>query len=179
VQSGTQVPIDFHEGRPVFAPGSFEPYAFGHRHGARARFPLTIGSTQAHRGAAMRLPLPAAGIVLATCLAAAGACAQTNGEGTLGGQVLGTDGTAAIGARVTLQPSDGRRPHTTETNGEGHFWFPSLARGLYDVRAYHNGRWSDWHRNVWVERGKQSNVTLRLRPKKPVPANSPPASSNP
>jgi Carboxypeptidase regulatory-like domain len=120
----------------------------------------------------MRFTLPAAVCVLAACLGAAGAWAQTSGEGTLGGQVLGTDGKAAVGARVTLQPSDGRRAHTTETNDEGHFWFPSLPRGLYDVRAFHDGRWSDWRRNVWVERGKQSNVTLRLRPKKPVPANS-------
>jgi len=111
--------------------------------------------------------------------AAAGASAQSTGQGTIGGQVLGTDGKAVSGARVTLQPSDGRRAKITETNDDGRFWFPSLARGLYDVRAFHDGRWSDWRRNVWVERGKQSNVTLRLRPKKPAPANSPPGFSNP
>lgn len=125
----------------------------------------------------MRFALLAVVCALAACLAAAGAWAQASGEGTLGGQVLGTDGKAAVGARVTLQPSDGRRAETTETNDEGHFWFVSLPRGLYDVRAYHDGRWSDWRRNVWVERGKQSNVTLRLRPKKPAPANSLSASS--
>jgi hypothetical protein len=127
----------------------------------------------------MRSNLLAAGLVLMAFAAAAGAAQQPSGQGTIGGQVLGTDGKAVFGARVTLQPSDGRRATTTETNGEGHFWFPSLARGLYDVRAYSHGRWSDWRRNVWVERGKQSNVTLRLRPKKPVASNSPPAPSNP
>jgi len=127
----------------------------------------------------MRSSLRAAGFVLMALLTAAGATAQSTGEGTIGGQVLGTDGKAVMGARVTLQPSDGTHPQTTETNGEGHFWFPSLARGLYDVRAFAGGRWSDWRRNVWVERGKQSNVTLRLRPKKTTPAKNPPAASNP
>lgn len=94
------------------------------------------------------------------------AAAQTTGQGTMGGQVLGADGKAVSGARVTLEASDGRKPETTETNSQGRFWFPSLATGLYDVRAYYKGRLSDWRKNVWVERGKQSNVTLRLRPKK-------------
>ncbi len=85
----------------------------------------------------------------------------------MGGQVLGTDGKAVGGARVTLQASDARLPQTTETNGEGRFWFPSLATGLYDVRAYYKGHLSDWRKSVWVERGKQSNVTLRLGSKKP------------
>jgi hypothetical protein len=123
----------------------------------------------------MRSTVFVAGLALMAFAAAAGAAPQSTGQGTIGGQVLGLDGKAVAGARVTLQPSDGRRAQTTETNGEGHFWFPSLTRGLYDVRAFAGGRWSDWRRNVWVERGKQSNVTLRLRPKKPVPANNPPA----
>ncbi len=124
----------------------------------------------------MRSALRTAGFVVLTLLTAAGAAAQSTGEGTIGGQVVGMDGKAVASARLTLQPSDGKRPQTTETNTDGHFWFPSLPRGLYDVRAFHDGRWSDWRRNVWVERGKQSNVTLRLRPKKSTLAKSPPAS---
>lgn len=127
----------------------------------------------------MSSALRAAGFVLMGLLTAAGATAQSTGEGTLGGQVLGTDGKVVVGARVTLQPSDGRHPKTRKTDGEGHFWFPSLARGLYDVRAFADGQWSDWRRNVWVDRGKQSNVTLLLRPKRTTPANSPPSPSNP
>ncbi len=104
---------------------------------------------------------------------------QTTGQGTVGGQVLGTDGKAVSGARVTLQASDGRHPQTTETNRQGRFWFPSLATGLYDVRAYSRGRVSDWRKNVWVERGKQTDVTLRLRSKKTAPGKDPPAPKNP
>ncbi len=104
---------------------------------------------------------------------------QTTGQGTVGGQVLGADGKAVTGARVTLQASDGRHPETTETNGQGRFWFPALAAGLYDVRAYSKGRVSDWRKNVWVERGKQTDVTLRLRSKKTAPGKSPPAPAHP
>jgi protocatechuate 3,4-dioxygenase beta subunit len=139
----------------------------------------------------MRFRLLAAGIVLAALTASAGAApramqramrrsaAQDAGQGTLGGEVLGTDGKAVAGARVTLQASDGRLPKTTETNGQGHFWFPSLARGLYDVRAYSKGRVSEWRKNVWVDRGKQTNVTLRLRSNKPAQSKSPAAPAKP
>jgi protocatechuate 3,4-dioxygenase beta subunit len=113
-------------------------------------------------------------LFLAVFAVGAGAAPQSTGKGTIGGQVVGTDGRPVAGARVTLQPSDGRRARTTETNDQGHFWFPTLGRGLYDVRAYSGGRWSDWHRNVNVERGQQTNVTLRLRAKKSSPAKSSP-----
>ncbi len=127
----------------------------------------------------MRFSLLAAGLILAALIPGATATPQATGEGTVGGQVLGTDGKGVSGARVTLQASDGRLPKTTETNGQGRFWFPSLATGLYDVRAYSKGRLSDWRRNVWVERGKQTNVTLRLRSKKPVPSKSLPSPAKP
>jgi len=127
----------------------------------------------------MRFSLLAAGLVLAALIPGATATPQATGEGTVGGQVLGTDGKGVSGARVTLQASDGRLPKTTETNGQGRFWFPSLATGLYDVRAYSKGRLSDWRRNVWVERGKQTNVTLRLQSKKPVPSKSLPSPAKP
>lgn len=126
----------------------------------------------------MQLRLMAPALLIAAILTATGA-AQTNGNGTVGGQVLGTDGKAVGGARVTLQPSDGGAPKISETNSQGRFWFPSLTTGLYDVRAYSKGRESDWHRNIWVERGKQSNVTLHLRAKKPAPGNRTAASKKP
>jgi protocatechuate 3,4-dioxygenase beta subunit len=127
----------------------------------------------------MRNNLIAVLTLLAAWTLCAAAAPQSSGEGTVGGQVVGTDGKAVGGARVTLQPSDGRAPKTSETNSQGRFWFPSLSTGLYDVRAYSKGRESDWHRNVWVERGKQSNVTLHLRPKKPAPGNRTAASKKP
>jgi protocatechuate 3,4-dioxygenase beta subunit len=127
----------------------------------------------------MRISVLAAGFVLAALIPVATATPQATRRGTIGGQVLGTDGKAVSGARVTLQASEGKRPKTTETNEQGHFWFPSLPAGLYDVRAYSEGRLSDWHRNVWVGRGKQTNVTLRLRSKKPVSGESPAPAAKP
>ena len=126
----------------------------------------------------MRPRLVVAGFLVALT-ASAGAPPQINGLGTIGGQVLGPDGKAVDGARVILQWSDGRNPHTTETNAQGHFWFPSLPSGLYDLRAYSNGRISEWRHNVWVKTGKQANVTLRLQPKKPAPRMRPPTSAKP
>src|ERR1700693_2843213 len=139
----------------------------------------------------MRCSLLAAGIVLAAFSADAGAApqsvqravrrapAEATGHGTVGGQGLGTDGQGVGRARGTREASDGRLPKTTETNRQGHFWFPSLATGLYDVRAYSKGRVSDWRKNVWVDRGKQTSVTLRLRSKKPAPGKNPPAPTKP
>lgn len=134
---------------------------------------LVSAALTASGGAARQLPVPA------TIRASGRATRQATGQGTIGGQVLGTDGKAVAGARVTLQASDGKGPETTETNGQGRFWFPALATGLYDVRAYSKGRVSDWRRNVWVERGKQTNVTLRLRSKKPASSKSPSAAAKP
>jgi carboxypeptidase family protein len=94
------------------------------------------------------------------------ACAPNRRTGHGGGKVLGPDGKAVEGARVTLQPSDGTPPETTVTNTQGQFWFPMLATGLYDLRAYSKGRLSDWRKNVWVEPGHQSTITLSLSSKK-------------
>ena len=100
---------------------------------------------------------------LAIC---AGAAPQSKGVGTIGGQVIGANGKALAGARVTLQGSEGKRPQTMETNEEGHFWFASLPEGLYDLRAYYQGHVSEWRKNVWVAPGEQSNVVLRVPTKK-------------
>ncbi len=106
-------------------------------------------------------------VLLWVALAAgAGAAPQATGMGTVGGKVLASNGKPVEGARVTLQGSDGKHPETTQTNSHGQFWFPMLPSGLYDVRAYSNGRISEWRHNVWVEVGKQSSVTLHLGPKK-------------
>jgi hypothetical protein len=86
--------------------------------------------------------------------------------GTIGGQVVGPTGKAIAGARVTLQGAEGRHPQTTETNEQGHFWFASLPEGLYLLRAYHQGRVSEWRQNVWVSPGEQTNVVLHVRAKK-------------
>ena len=109
----------------------------------------------------------------------ASAAPQTTGQGTVGGQVLGPDGRAIEGARVTLQASDGSHLETTETNAQGRFWFPMLPTGQYDVRAYSKGRLSEWHKNVWVEVGRQTTVTLRLQSKKRALSKLPPSLAEP
>jgi carboxypeptidase family protein len=104
---------------------------------------------------------------------------QTVGLGTVGGQILGPDGKVIGGARVTLQASDGRSPQTTETNTQGRFWFPMLPAGPYDVRAYSQGQWSEWRKNVPVDVGRQTTITLRLRPQKHAPGKFPPSLARP
>jgi len=98
--------------------------------------------------------------LLWAALAAANPSPQATGLGTMGGQVLGLDRKPVAGARVTLQTADGTRPHSTETNAQGHFWFPMISSGLYHVRAYSKGLLSEWRQNVWVPVGRQTNVTL-------------------
>jgi hypothetical protein len=121
----------------------------------------------------MRPCLLAGGLLWAMLAASAGGTPQATGLGTLGGRILGPDGKDVEGARVTLQWSDGRHPQTTNTNAQGRFWFPALPSGLYDLRAYSKGRSSEWRHNVWVSPGRQTNVTLRLQPKKPAPSKRP------
>jgi protocatechuate 3,4-dioxygenase beta subunit len=84
----------------------------------------------------------------------------------VGGQVLDPNGKPVADARVTLQGSEGDHLQTTETNTQGHFWFPSLPEGQYSVRASDPGRVSEWRQNVWVSPGRETDVTLHLRPKK-------------
>lgn len=99
----------------------------------------------------------------------AGAAPQATGLGTIGGQVVGLNSKPVDRARVTLQSSDGSHPQTAQTNAQGRFWFPSLPSGLYELRAHSKGYSSEWRHNVWVNRGQQTSVTLRLRSKKSAP----------
>jgi len=92
--------------------------------------------------------------------------APATGLGTVGGQVLDTKSKPVLDARVTLQDSEGGHLQTTQTNTQGHFWFPSLPEGQYSVRASDPGRISEWQQNVWVSPGRQTEVTLHLRPHK-------------
>ncbi len=116
----------------------------------------------------MRLCLLASVLLLPVLAASAGAAPQATAWGTVGGQVIGTNNKPVEGARVMLQSADGGHPQTAQTNAQGRFWFPSLPSGLYDLRAHLKGRSSEWRHNVWVNRGRQTSVTLRLRPKKPA-----------
>ena len=92
------------------------------------------------------------------------------GTGTFAGTVLDSHGKPVADATVTLQTADGRHPTTQTTNAQGRFFFPQLAHGYYDMRAYHNGAWSQWKHNIEVVTGKQTDVTLRLAAARKKPA---------
>ncbi len=125
-----------------------------------------------------RVSFAALGLAAAICVAAIAPAAQrSSARGSLAGQVLGPDGKAAPGARVLLQGADGRNPHTTQSDSQGHFRFPVVRPGLYDLRAQASGQWSPWEHNVLVRSGRQTEVTLRLLLKLPPP--DPPAARAP
>ena len=113
----------------------------------------------------MRLRLVIAELLCAALTVGAGAAPRPAGLGTVAGQVLGSNGSPVIGARVILQAAEGHRLQTTDTNNQGRFWFASLPEGQYGVRASYEARVSEWRQNVWVAPGEQTNVVLHLRSK--------------
>lgn len=87
--------------------------------------------------------------------------AQRRAAGTLRVLVEDEQGRPVAGARVTLQASHGAQPRAVETGPDGAYQF-RLARGHYDLRAYSDGAWSAWSRNVPVRTGQRTDVRLRL-----------------
>jgi Carboxypeptidase regulatory-like domain len=100
-------------------------------------------------------------LICSFALFASGTVAES-GLGTLAGTVVGPNGRPIAGARVTSQEAGGSHPSATTTNSQGRFFFPQLAHGYYDLRAYSNGVWSGWKHNIEVKTGKQTDVTLRV-----------------
>lgn len=90
--------------------------------------------------------------------------------GAIVGTVLGLDGKTVAHARVILQAATGKSPQSRITDADGRFHFRGLGKGLYDLRAYSNGLWSEWHHNVLLEPNKEVEVEMVLRPKKPSKA---------
>lgn len=86
------------------------------------------------------------------------------GLGTLAGSVLDEQGKPVPDASVTIQTSDGLRPHATHTDSTGHFEFTRFQAGQYDVRAYSNKVFSDWSKRVVIRPKKTTEITLRLSP---------------
>lgn len=127
----------------------------------------------------MRTRFIVALLLCAVLAVSAAGAPQSKGMGTIGGQVVGPDGKAVAGARVTLQGAEGRHPQTMETNEQGHFWFASLPEGLYDARAFYKGRVSEWRQNIWVSPGEQTNIVLHLRAKKSVVSDGLPSAAKP
>jgi uncharacterized GH25 family protein len=104
-------------------------------------------------------------VVMAASLAFV-AVAQRTVEpvGTLEGTVLDAKGQPVVGASVTIQTSDGRKPHATRTDESGHFEFARWATGQYDVRAYSSGVFSEWDKRLVIRSKKTTSVTLHLPP---------------
>src|ERR1700685_827324 len=103
--------------------------------------------------------------VFATLIFALAANAQfAGGLGTLSGSVLDQQGKPVADASVTIQTSDGLRPHATHTDSNGHFEFTRFEAGQYDVRAYSNKVFSDWSKRLVIRPKKETEITLRLSP---------------
>ncbi|MGH9704447.1 MAG: carboxypeptidase-like regulatory domain-containing protein [Candidatus Acidiferrales bacterium] len=108
------------------------------------------------------------------------AAAPKEHDGSISGRVLGFDGSPVSDARVTLESAQARSPRTQITDEDGQFHFKKIYPGLYDLRAYGHGFWSEWHHNVLVRKDRQITVDLRLlrkqaspKPKEAIPASSP------
>ena len=80
------------------------------------------------------------------------------------GSVLDARGNPIADASVTIQTSDGLKPHATHTDASGHYEFARYDAGQYDLRAYAKGQFSDWSKHIVIRPKKTTEVTLRLPP---------------
>lgn len=94
--------------------------------------------------------------------AMAGADSATVALGALAGTVTDAQGKPVAGATVTMETSDGRRPHATHTGADGRFQFLRYRPGQYDLRAYAGGAFSDWSKRVIIRTGKTTEITLHI-----------------
>jgi hypothetical protein len=105
------------------------------------------------------------GLLVSLTFGAATARAQfARGLGTVQGTVLDAHGKPVAEASVTIQTSDGLKPHATHTDSSGHYEFTRYDAGQYDLRAYANGQFSNWSKHVVIRPKKTTEVTLRMPP---------------
>jgi hypothetical protein len=86
------------------------------------------------------------------------------GLGTVQGTVLDAHGKPVPEASVTIQTSDGLKPHATHTDSSGHYEFARYDAGQYDLRAYSKGQFSDWSKHIVIRPKKTTDVTLHMPP---------------
>jgi hypothetical protein len=98
------------------------------------------------------------------------------GLGTVQGTVLDARGKPVAEASVTIQTSDGLKPHATHTDSSGHYEFTRFDAGQYDLRAYSKGQFSDWSKHIVIRPKKTTEITLRLPPESTEKVN---VTSNP
>jgi hypothetical protein len=104
-------------------------------------------------------------LLVSLTFGAATARAQfAKGLGTVQGTVLDAHGKPVADASVTIQTSDGLKPHATHTDSSGHYEFARYDAGQYDLRAYAKGQFSDWNKHVVIRPKKVTEITLRLPP---------------
>jgi hypothetical protein len=82
--------------------------------------------------------------------------------GTISGVVLGPDDKPAPHAAISYQSSSGSMPHAVHADAHGRFTILKLQTDNYDVRASANGIFSEWEKNLPVQNGHTSELTLRL-----------------
>jgi hypothetical protein len=86
------------------------------------------------------------------------------GLGTVQGTVVDARGKPLAEASVTIQTSDGLKPHATHTDSTGHYEFARFDAGQYDLRAYSKGQFSDWSKHIVIRPKKTTELTLRMPP---------------
>ena len=82
--------------------------------------------------------------------------------GMITGVVLGPDDKPAPHAAISYQSSSGSMPHAVHADAHGRYTITKLSSDNYDVRASANGIFSDWQKNLPVQNGRTSELTLRL-----------------
>ena len=104
-------------------------------------------------------------LLVSLTFGAATARAQfARGLGTVQGTVLDAHGKPVPEASVTIQTSDGLKPHATHTDSSGHYEFARYDAGQYDLRAYSKGQFSDWSKHIVIRPKKTTDVTLHMPP---------------
>ena len=97
------------------------------------------------------------------------AAPQSKGTATLSGVVIGPNDKPVPHASISYQTSDGSAPHAVFADAHGHFTISQLRADSYDIRASHNGIFSDWQRNIPLGKGKSRSVELHLIYAKEMP----------
>jgi hypothetical protein len=90
------------------------------------------------------------------------AAKKYKGNCTLTGVVIGPDDKPVAHAVITYQSSAGIAPHAVRTDSTGQFTIRKLAADNYDLRASANGLFSDWEKNVSLQKGETKSIMLRL-----------------
>src|ERR1700685_2930098 len=80
-------------------------------------------------------------LLVSLTFGAAKARAQfARGLGTVQGTLLDPHVRPVAEASVTIQTSDGLKPHATHTDSSGHYEFARFDAGQYDLGAYSKGQ---------------------------------------